>query len=109
METPKTIVPIWVILLTAVLCFAAIADLPYNYYRFLRWAVCAVAIVSAIQMHRFNRQGWVWILGTVAILFNPLVPISFEKTTWQIIDGSTGVVFLYILRLFVALKGTDKL
>jgi hypothetical protein len=101
-------IPSWVFLVAAILCFVAIADLPYNYYRFLRWAVCTVAIVSALQMHRCNRQGWVWILGTVAILFNPIVPISFEKSTWRIVDGTVGIVFLYVLRFCLGFKDTNK-
>jgi hypothetical protein len=108
MVSSKTIVPPWVLFIVALLCFAAIADLPYSYYRFLRWAVCAVAIVSTVQMHRFNRQGWVWILGTVAILFNPFVPISFEKSTWRIVDGAVGIVFLCVLRFCLGFKDTDK-
>lgn len=108
MESPKTIVPPWVILITAALCFAAIADLPYDYYRFLRWAVSVVAIFSAIQMHRINRQGWVWVLGAVVILFNPVIPISFEKSTWRIVDGAAGIVFICILGFTLRLKGADK-
>jgi hypothetical protein len=108
MEKPRQMIPSWVLLVAAILCFVAIADLPYSYYRFLRWAVCAVAVVSAVQMHRFNRQGWVWILGTVAILFNPFVPISFEKSTWRIVDGAVGIVFLYVLRFCSGFKDTDK-
>jgi len=97
MKSPSQIIPNWVIVLAAIACFVAIADLPYGYYGFLRWAICGVAIVSAIQMHRMNRQGWVWIFGLIAILFNPLVPIHFEKSTWRIVDGAAGVAFLLTL------------
>jgi hypothetical protein len=98
MKKENQIVPSWVLLMAAVFAFIAIADLPYGYYRFLRWAVCAVAVVSAFQMHRMKRQGWVWILGVVAILFNPFISVHFEKATWRVLDAATGVVFLCVLR-----------
>ncbi len=98
MKTENQIVPSWVLLATAVFALAAIADLPHTYYLFLRWAVCAVSVVSAFQMHRMKSQGWVWILGAVAILFNPFIPVHFEKSTWRVLDAATGVVFLCVLR-----------
>ena len=96
----KKWLPPWVLLMTAGLAFLAIADIPYGYYRVLRWVVCAVAITSAIQFYGGQRQGWAWFLGAVAILFNPLVPVHFEKATWQVFDGAAGVVFLCVLYLF---------
>jgi hypothetical protein len=99
MEQKGQIVPNWVLLGTAAFAFVAIADLPYGYYRLLRWVACAVAIASAIQLHRGQRQrqGWAWVLGGVALLFNPLVPVHFEKATWRIFDGAAGLVFLGVL------------
>lgn len=94
MKKENQIVPNWVLLATAAFAFVAIADLPYGYYRLLRWVVCTVAIASAIQSHAGKRQGWAWVLGAVALTFNPLVPVHFEKATWRIIDAGVGAVFL---------------
>ena len=97
MDQSNKIVPNWVLLATAAFAFAAIADLPYGYYRLFRWVVCAVAIASAIQLHGEKRQGWAWVLSAVALLFNPLVPVHFEKATWRVFDGAAGAVFLVVL------------
>ncbi len=97
MDRNNRIVPNWVLLATAIFAFVAIADLPYGYYRLLRWVVCAVAIASVIQLHRGQRQGWAWVLGAVAVLFNPLVPVHFDKATWRVFDGAAGVAFLGVL------------
>ena len=98
MDQSKKIVPNWVLLATAAFAFVAIADIPNGYYRVLRWVVCAVAITSAIQFYGGRRQAWAWFLGALAILFNPLVPVHFEKATW-VVDGAVGVVFLSVLYL----------
>ena len=97
MSDSRQIVPTWVLIGAAALAFVAIADLPFGYYRFLRWSTCAVAVGSAIQLHRTRRQGWAWALGAVAILFNPLVPVTFEKATWRVFDAAAGVAFLAVL------------
>lgn len=107
MKKGNQIIPNWVLLATAALAFVAIADLPYGYYRFLRWIVCAVAIASAIQLHKEQRQGLAWVLGAVALLFNPLVPVHFEKATWRIFDGAAGVAFLIVF--YFSRKGDDSL
>ncbi|MGL4399944.1 MAG: DUF6804 family protein [Luteolibacter sp.] len=97
MENGKQIVPNWVLLAAALFAFVAIADLPYGFYQLLRWVVCAVAVASAIQLHRTNRQGWVWALGGIAVLFNPLMTVGFDKATWRIFDGAAGIAFLAVL------------
>ena len=105
MAHQKQLVPNWVLIGAAVFAFVAMADLPYGYYRLLRWVVCAVAIASAVQLHRSNRLGWVWVLGAVAVLFNPLVPVHFAKSTWRVFDGAAGVAFLGVL--YIARKASE--
>jgi hypothetical protein len=100
MSEYKRIVPPWVLLGIAVFCFAAVGDLPYGYYRLLRWIACPVAIASAIQLNSSGRSAWVWIFGLVALLFNPLFPFHFDKATWRIFDAAGGISFL-IGSLFV--------
>ena len=82
-EHKKQLLPDWVLIATAGFAFVAIADLPYGYYRLLRWVACAVAVA--------------WALGLVALVFNPLVPVHFEKATWRVLDAAAGVSFLCVL------------
>lgn len=92
-------VPTWVLLGASIFAFIAIADLPYGYYRLLRWTTCGVAIASAFQLSRFAHAGWVWALGILAALFNPLIPINFDRETWRIFDGAAGCLFLVVFQL----------
>lgn len=108
MKNENQIVPNWALLATAAFAFVAIADLPFGYYRLLRWVVCAVAIASAIQLHGGKRQGWAWVLGAVALLFNPLVPVRFEKATWRVFDGAAGVTFLGVFYLARTGNGAER-
>ena len=96
MDQSKKIVPNWVLLATAAFAFVAIADIPYGYYRVRRWVVCAVAIASALRLK--DSPGWMWGMGFVAVVFNPIAPIHFDKTVWRVLDGGTGLFFLLALR-----------
>lgn len=94
MSNSNQFLPRWVLICAAVLCFVAMTDLPYGFYRLVRWVACGVAIASAIQMHGNKRIGWVWIFGIVALIFNPLFPFYFPKNTWVIFDAGAGACFL---------------
>jgi len=104
--------PNWAIVTTACLCFVAVVDMPYSFYRLLRWIVCAVALMSAWQLQKSRRSGWVWSHAIVALLFNPLTPFYFSKGTWSLIDLLAGMLFLVTLQIFredeKRAKNTDK-
>jgi hypothetical protein len=105
-EQPEQIVPTWVLLGAAAFAFVAMSDIPYGYYRLLRWVTCAVAIASAIQLHRSSHHSWVWALGGLAVLFNPIIPIHFERETWMIFDAVAGCLFLAVF--FLARKTKEE-
>jgi len=87
-----------VVIAAAVLCFAAVADLPYGFYRLLRWVACSVGTILAVEAFRRGRISWAWGFGIVAVIFNPLIPFSFEKDVWRFLDAGAGVVFLLGLK-----------
>ena len=90
----KAIVPSWVVFVAAAFCFVAVADLPYGFYVLLRWIVCATATALAFDFFRLRIIGWVWGIGILAVLFNPLVPIHFNRETWRILDVLAGIILL---------------
>lgn len=73
---------------------AALADWPYGYYQFLRWAVCAGAVHCAWRASQ-DRRAW-WVIGFVglALLFNPFKIIHFRRDEWAWIDVLAALVFL---------------
>lgn len=101
MSQASRFLPYVVLVAAAIFSFVAIAELLYGIYRLLRWVDCSVAIAAAIQLHINRHSGWVWALGIVALIFNPLIPFHFPKDIWRIFDFGAGALFvvtLWILR-----------
>ena len=75
--------------------FFGIAGLPIGYYAFLRIVITIGAIAVIITGITPGITFWVVVFGLVAVLFNPLIPVYlYNKSTWAIIDGICGVLFL---------------
>lgn len=88
-------------LIASGLLFIALFDgLPYGYFTFLRFVVCAVSIYLACKIYEGNKESlWVWVFAGIAVLFNPIVIITFERATWTVIDLIVGVFF--VLSMFL--------
>jgi hypothetical protein len=72
----------------------ALGNWPYDYYRLLRWVVCAAAVFVAYKSWTY-RQAWgTWAFGCAAVLFNPLVPFHIKRDTWQVIDLLAAAIFV---------------
>src|SRR5262245_17397301 len=68
-------------------------DWPYGFYQLLRIVVTVTAVYVVVQTLN-GRQYWPWLMGGIAILFNPILPIRLTKEQWQPIDFAVAVVFL---------------
>jgi len=81
--------------------FVALFDgLPYGYFTLLRFVVCAVGAYLAYKIYEDNKESlWVWAFAGIAVLFNPIIIITFERATWMIIDLIVGVLF--VLSMFL--------
>ena len=54
---------------------------------------------SAYLAYEEKRNTWAWIFGIIAILFNPVIPFTFAKETWQVIDIATAIViFINVIK-----------
>ena len=65
---------------------------PYGYYVLLRWVCCAAFIYLAVQAFKQGRQGWVWVLGVTAALYNPIVPAHLGREVWTMVNLATVAV-----------------
>lgn len=85
----------WLSIASGVLLLLGILNgWPSEYYILLRWIVCGVAIFNAIGFSKANLTGWVLVFSSVAILFNPIVPIHlYQKSYWTGIDLVSGILF----------------
>ena len=75
---------------------------PYSYYILLRWVCCAVFSYLAFQAFAQQKQGWVWIAGITAAVFNPLIPVHLTREIWSFID--VGTIVIAVASIFVIKK-----
>lgn len=84
-------------LFVVALLLGSVGDHPYAYYEVLRVATCAVAAFGVWWAAREEAGGWVWLLVTIGVIFNPLIPVRLGRAAWIVIDLGTAVVLLVSL------------
>lgn len=84
----------WLKVIAVLLLIGAFGDHPYSYYQLLRWFVSIYGFYLAYNYKEKGATEWMWIFTSLAILFNPIFPFYFEKSTWQILDLLGGGIFL---------------
>lgn len=78
----------------AVLLFLALAKMSYGYYTFLRLSIMILSVVFAYDTFKNYSALWGWAFVGIAIIFNPIIPVYFQRSTWNIIDIIAGIIFL---------------
>ncbi len=89
-------------IIAIILLIWALDDHPYSYYTLLRFAVSAVSAYGTIFAIKLKKNDWAWLLGIIAILFNPFIPIHLDRNTWTLID--VGVAIILLVSLFLLKK-----
>lgn len=84
----------WFKIAAVILLLWALADNPYGYYQFLRWAILIIGGYSAYLAYNLKKIGWAVVFGIIAVLFNPMIPFYFSRDVWQLIDIGSAVLFL---------------
>ena len=67
---------------------------PYGYFVLLRWVIAGIALFTLWTAYNLQKMGWVWIMGGVALLFNPVLPFYLDKSMWQVLDLVAASIFL---------------
>lgn len=91
-------------ILAIILLVWALQRHPYGYYTLLRWVTCASAVAGFIVAVQEESVAWCWIMGIIAIVFNPAIPIYLSREIWQPIDIAAAAVLLvsiFLLRVKV--------
>jgi len=66
----------------------------YGYYVLLRWVVTISALFLLSLAYESKKTFWLFLMGMVAILFNPIIPVNLDKETWVVIDFIVATIFL---------------
>jgi uncharacterized protein DUF6804 len=101
-------IPRVVWLVPPIVLVIATARLPYGYYTFARIVTCGIATLIAVAgfFERPAVQAWSVLLILVAVLFNPVVPIHLNRSTWFYLDLITTAVF--VAHLFLVRERADE-
>lgn len=74
-----------IVLVCCTLLGLALLPVPYGYYQFLRLAVCALCIWTAIS--KYKERGDLTVVPVIiAILYNPIFVIHFARPMWQVLN-----------------------
>lgn len=86
----------WGLRLVAVgmLAWALSPSNPYGYYVLLRWVCCAIFAYLALGAHRAGREGWTWVLGVLALLYNPVASVHLGRDIWEPVNIGTIALVL---------------
>jgi len=68
----------------------------YGYYVFLRWTVFLSSIYLVYTSYQNKPNGWVFVFGVIAFMFNPLFPIYLSKDSWVGIDFLSSIFFFVV-------------
>jgi hypothetical protein len=71
---------------------------PYGYYVLLRWVCCAIFAYLALGAHRAGSEGWTWVLGVLALLYNPVASVHLGREIWEPVNIGTIVLVLASVR-----------
>lgn len=75
----------------AILLFLCLADMPYGFYQFVRFAGLIGFAILAYQANQQGRQTEMIIYGGLALLFQPFFKIALGREIWNIVDVIVGI------------------
>ena len=78
----------------AILFSLCLADMPYGYYQFVRFAGLVGFAILAYQANQQGRQTEMIIYGGLALLFQPFFKIALGRQSWKMVDVVVGIGLL---------------
>ena len=78
----------------AILFFLCLADMPYGFYQFVRFAGLIGFAILAYQANQQGRQSEMIIYSGLALLFQPFFKIALGRQIWNIVDVVVGIGLL---------------
>jgi hypothetical protein len=90
----------------ALLFFICLADMPYGFYQFVRFAGLIGFTILAYQANQQSRQTEMIIYGALALLFQPFFKIALGREMWNIVDVIVGVGLL--ISIFIKPKESQR-
>lgn len=86
----------------------ALSRHPYSYYILLRWVVCGTSAYGAFKSAELGKSVWAWVLGIIALLFNPIIPVHLSREIWAPINIMAALIFVVSIFTIRTGKYDDK-
>ena len=93
-----------IVISICMLLLAIVGGLPMGYYQLLRVVICGTAIYIAYVSHSLEKNVWSWIMGFIALIFNPLFQLHLGRDLWMVMDFVTLVLFIIAIFAMSKLK-----
>lgn len=71
--------------------------MPYGYYTLLRVSTFVVFGLLAYDVS-LRRKVLPWVLGSMALVFNPFIKVHFSKEVWAVIDVISAVILVATIK-----------
>jgi hypothetical protein len=75
----------------AFLFFLCLADMPYGYYEFVRFAGLVGFVILSYQANEQRKKEESVVYGVLALLFQPFFKIALGREIWNIVDVVVGI------------------
>ncbi|MBK7573400.1 MAG: hypothetical protein IPI10_18015 [Bacteroidetes bacterium] len=93
-------------IILAILFFICLAELPYGFFQFVRFAALVGFAVLAYQANEKENKTEMIIYICLAVLFQPLIKISLGREIWNVVDVIVGLALL--VSIFIKPKLTNE-
>jgi hypothetical protein len=81
-------------IILALLLLLCLADMPYGYFQFVRFAALVVFVFLAYEASEKGNKNGLILYVALAILFQPFIKIALGRTIWNGIDVLVGIGLL---------------
>lgn len=72
--------------------------MPYGYYTLLRISAFIVFGLLAYDVFSKGGKNLPWLLGLMAVVFNPFIKVHFSKEVWTVIDVLSAIFLVAIIK-----------
>ncbi len=81
-------------LVLAVLLLTCLADMPYGYYQFVRFAGLIGFALLTYDSFKEVQQRMAIVYVCLALLFQPFVKVALGRTVWNVVDVGVAIFLL---------------
>ena len=91
-------IPRGVIYAVSLMLVVGAFPLPYGYYTLLRISAFVVFGLLAYDVYTKGGKVLPWVLGLMALVFNPLIKVHFPKEVWAVVDVISAVILVVTIK-----------